>query len=156
MKQILLVCTGNTCRSPMAQSILQQKLDARAEGAFKICSAGIGAMNGAPVSWPALAVIKENGQDLSGHRGRPVDSQMIEEAVLVLTMSRHHSRSLLERFPRAAARIFTLGEYVGASHIEVRDPIGGNLEEYRACMRQLDELLEKVCERLLADRAPAG
>lgn len=150
VKQVLLVCTGNTCRSPMAQSILQEMLDMKEQGSYRVCSAGIAAMEGAPASWPALSVIGECGQDLSSHRGQRVDEELIASTDLVLTMSHYHSRYLLERYPEAAAKIFTLGEYAGASHVEVSDPIGGSLEDYRSCKRQLEELLARVCDRLLA------
>ena len=133
----------------MAQSILQQMLDAKAAGLYRIYSAGIAAADGAPISWSALSVIKECGQDLSRHRCRRVDEELMASTDLVLTMSHYHSRFLLERYPEAAAKIFTLGEYTGASHLEVSDPLGGSLEDYRNCKRQLDELLGRVCARLL-------
>ena len=89
-KRILLVCTGNICRSPLAAALLERALGERAAEGITVSSAGTGAWDGAPVSEGAYLVGLERGLDLSGHRARLLTRELVERADLILTMARHH------------------------------------------------------------------
>ena len=152
MNQILLVCTGNTCRSPMAEAILRKKLQERGGEAVSVSSAGTGAWDGAPASEGAYLVALEHGLDLSSHRARLLTRELATAADLVLTMARHH----LARVEQlgAAGKVYLLGEYGGREGpmAEVRDPFGGDLDSYRETFDELDQVLDAIVVRLDRER----
>lgn len=133
----------------MAGTILQQRLNERARGGFKVNSAGLGAFEGDKASRFARIALKESGLDLNNHRSSRITPDLVAQADLILTMTGNHCRSLLEQYPQARVKTFTIGEYIGDSRIEVPDPVGGDLDAYRHCRQQLEDLLEQVSMRLL-------
>ncbi|HYT70105.1 MAG TPA: low molecular weight protein arginine phosphatase [Gemmatimonadales bacterium] len=156
MKQILLVCTGNICRSPLAAALLERALRERAAAGMEVTSAGTGAWDGAPVSEGAYLVGLERGLDLSGHRARLLTRELVEEADLILTMARHHRARVDEL--GGEGRVFVLGEYAGreGDDAEVSDPFGGDLDVYRDTLAELDALLDAAVARIVKEFASGG
>jgi len=152
-KNILLVCTGNICRSPLAAALLERALGERAAEGIKVSSAGTGAWDGAPVSEGAYLVGLERGLDLSSHRARLLTRELVEEADLILTMARHHRARVDEL--GGEGRVFVLGEYAGreGSEVEVSDPFGGDLDVYRDTCSELEALLQAAVERIVKEFA---
>jgi len=153
MTHILLVCTGNTCRSPLAEALLRTKLAERGVDAVEVSSAGTGAWDGAPASEGAYLVALEHGLDLSAHRARLLNRELAASADLILTMARHH-RARVEQLG-ATGKAHLLGEYAGRTGpaAEVRDPFGGDLQGYRETYEELDQLLDAVVVRLERERS---
>jgi len=147
MTRILLVCTGNTCRSPMAEALflkLLQENSHELEHEIEIGSAGLYTVNNQPASEEAIIIMEREGLDITGHRSRVLDVTMIDEADLVLTMGSSHRDEIRERFPDCEQRVYTLGEYAGFKGLDINDPIGGGFDAYQKCARQLKEILPRV------------
>jgi len=149
-KVILFVCTGNICRSPMAAALLRARLEADGRGdEYRVLSAGTWVEEGRPVSHYAQVVMAEHGIDLSNHRAREITPQLMEEADLVLVMTRTHRESLQAEFPEAASKIYLLSEMVGKTY-DIADPYSGSLQYYAYCAEDLAAIIDEGYQRILA------
>jgi protein-tyrosine-phosphatase len=151
--RILFVCTGNTCRSPLAEALARKLIVERALTDVEVLSAGTSAWDGAPASDGALLVGMERNLDLSQHRAQSLTRELVRDCELVLAMGPHH----LERIEAlgGSGRSFLVTEYAsrGATARPVNDPIGGELELYRATADELDQELRRVFDRITAERS---
>lgn len=150
--RLLFVCTGNTCRSALAEGLARKIAIERGLPDVEVSSAGTSAWDGAPASDGALLVGMERALDLSQHRARTLTRELVREADLVLAMGPHH----LERIEAlgGGSKAFLVTDYAsrGASVRAVNDPIGGELDVYRATMDELEHELRRVFDRLTAER----
>lgn len=145
--KILLVCTGNTCRSPLAEVLMRRALAEQGVTDVAVASAGTGAADGEPASEGSYLVALENRLDLAAHRARIVTREMLAGTDLVLAMSRSHLRKLEALGGRPKSHL--LGEYAGSEgEVEVADPVGGPIEGYRATYGQLEAMTRSVARRI--------
>ncbi len=151
MTSILMICTGNICRSPLAAALLRSELERHGLNHMVVSSAGTGAWDGTPASEGAYLVALEHDVDLSEHRAQLVTRDIVAQADLILTMTRHQ-RSRVEELG-GEGRAHVLGEFVGRSgpEAEVGDPFGAELEVYRETFDELSELIRLAAERLLSE-----
>ncbi len=147
MKNILFVCTGNTCRSPLAEAIFN-KMAENAGRKFFVRSAGLYVLPGEPASKNAVLAAEELGLNLAGHQARPLTKQLLQDAELVLCMTQSQAEQLVRVCPEAAGKIFALKAYARQGG-DVADPFGGGQDEYRACAEELEFLCALALQRIL-------
>ena len=149
---VVLVCTGNTCRSPMAEVIMRNlvaaKLDCSVDDLEQrgviIASAGIAAVSSCAPSREAVDVMQERGLDLSKHESQPLTDKLARHADLILTLTAGHYHALVRRWPDSAARTQTLRPDGG----DINDPIGGSIDVYRQCADQITDALKMRVEEI--------
>jgi protein-tyrosine phosphatase len=151
MIRVLLVCTGNVCRSPMAEGVLRKMLrDSAQHGEVIVESAGTFAAEGAPASSDAIEVTAESGGDLRGHVARSLTARLVGRADLILTMEPEHGDRLLSLFPDAARKthlITTFGDSSG-DPLGIPDPIGRGREVYERTLRSIDASLRAALPKI--------
>lgn len=144
IKLVLFVCTGNTCRSPMAAALFNEMA---AGNEFRAESAGLAAFAGDPASDPSIrALAYLGGLDLAGHRSRSITPYLVDSAEWILTMTTAQAQTLRQIFPEAAAKIHSLGEMTGMG--QVSDPFGGDDDVYLATALQLQSMVGRLVKIL--------
>jgi len=149
MPSVLFVCTGNLCRSPMAEVLLRARLasDEERQG-WLVGSAGVWAVDGRPASVYAIEEMARRGIDLGAHRSRSVTRELVDEADLVLAMTRSHVEALRAAFPTCVSKVHLMSEMVGKA-FDISDPYGGTRLEYQYVAEELAHLIEEGYERIV-------
>ena len=136
-KLIVFVCTGNVCRSPMAEYLLRHRLGA--DSGWTVASAGTAAGGGMKASMAAVEALDEMGIDLQPHLSRPVDDALVAQADMVVVMTRDHYNQLRSGYPEAEGRIYLMKSFdPEAETDDVADPIGLTVEVYRGIRDEIE------------------
>jgi len=140
MKTILFVCTGNVCRSPMAEGLFRHAVKGR--GDFCVLSAGVGAIDGQPPSAYAVQALRELGIDIAQQRSRMLTAELVNQADYIFGMTHGHVDAVNLLYPQAVEKTFLLREFDDTLDVfekDISDPIGGSLEVYLECRDQIEQ-----------------
>ncbi|GAW93822.1 low molecular weight protein arginine phosphatase [Calderihabitans maritimus] len=156
MRKLLFICTGNTCRSSLAEVIARRILEERGkEKEVLVSSAGLAAIPGMPASPQAIEVAEQEGLDLKGHQARNATPEGLKEADLILTMTEQHKQMICELVPRIDDKVYTLKEYAADTREEIEnnpdiaDPFGESVEVYQECYEELKRYVTRAMDKFL-------
>lgn len=158
--KVLFVCTGNSCRSPMAEGILKKMLSENKLDNFEVSSAGISTLDGAPPSLFAIEVAKARNVNLTQHRLRQLNKQILKEADLILAMSNEHLEHIKKMDKKALEKTYLLKTFP-QNHFTpngdkspnvsyIKDPIGGSLGDYEQCFLEIEKEIKRVFHQLIS------
>jgi protein-tyrosine-phosphatase len=149
MKNVLVVCTGNVCRSPMVKALIRKEIaDRGLSSQVTVDSAGTYAKIGYPASQGSVNAMAQRGLDISDHRAKQLSAALIEAADVILVMEEQHRRSIFVSWPRALMKTLLLSELAG-DHADVEDPYGGEQWEYDQTAAIIEDYVQRGMPELL-------
>lgn len=144
----LFVCTGNTCRSPMAEQIFNEHMR---DLSVHASSAGLDAKAGSPLNPHAADALTNLGYTATEHSAKLISTEAVEEADVILTFTQDQKNEMAERFPAAVGKLFTVSEYANSTsgkHEDVSDPYGKSAEVYKETAEKINSLVELIVSSL--------
>jgi protein-tyrosine-phosphatase len=150
IKKILVVCTGNACRSPMAEGFLKKHL--KGENGFEIISAGTAAICGFNPTPEAVEVMREEGIDISRYISTPFSLPLAEAVDIILVMSQRHKDFILHNTPALKDKVFLYRDFAGITdqNKDIVDPIGQPLSTYKTVRDQIKQATEAIVRKLVS------
>ena len=142
-QKLIFVCTGNTCRSPMAE-VIYKNLEKVSD--MKVCSRGLVVLFAEPLNPKAEIVLKKHDLELDNHMAKGLKASDLEENTIILTMTSGHKKKVQELYPEVKD-VYTIKEFAGEIG-DVVDPYGGTLMDYEECYTELGRLVKKTVYKL--------
>jgi len=149
---ILFVCSGNSCRTPMAEGLMKSKISVRFKSAVQVQSAGTLGINGNPATDFAIITASKLGANIPQHRSQGVTDKLVKEPDLIVAMASEHKDFLHKHYPEIRENVFLLRSFARDPEEKVNqdiaDPIGGPLDQYRQCGELINSELQRILPRL--------
>ena len=142
---ILVVCVGNICRSPMAEAVLIEALSRTNKNGIHVGSAGIGALVGHPADEKARQLMTARGLDISGHSARQLNHELIRKADLILVMELAHKKDIESKEPSAKGKVFRIGEWGG---YDITDPYKQDIKAFESVLVQIDQGINQWLKKI--------
>ncbi len=142
MKRVLFVCTGNTCRSPMAEALLRH----HGEGKFEVQSAGVFAYPGSDASIYAKEALIEKGISIN-HASKQINEALLDWADIVVTMTENHKEIVLGNYPNIEQKVYTLYGLTEGVSKDISDPFGGSLSIYKETLKEMEGLVQTLLKK---------
>lgn len=149
--KIMFICTGNICRSAMAEGMLKKMLQEEKIEA-EICSCGIYAETGDEPTYNAIDAMKDYDVNITSHKATNIRDSKIKEMDIILCATNSHKQNVLYLYPELKGKVYTMKEYAGidkdGQDLDIKDPWGYDLNVYKHCAKEIQECLEKIVEKL--------
>ena len=153
---ILIVCTGNTCRSSMAEGIFKHLLKNSGKDNINVTSAGIKAFEGDGANEKAIYTLNKMGINILNHKARQLTNKIINDSDLILTMTNSHKRMILNAVPEYSNKVYTLKEYafisnnedIKGKNLDIVDPFGLDYNTYEKVAKEIEENLKKIINKI--------
>lgn len=152
---IMFVCTGNTCRSAMAEGLAKKKINDKKLD-INVSSSGIFAMEGEHASYNSVAIMKEYDTDILMHKSTPIENSNIEEMDLILCATMSHKNQVIMRYPDLKEKVYTMKEYAefdnNGKDTDISDPWGYDINTFRMCAAEISLCVDKIIEKIANKR----
>ena len=154
MMKIMFICTGNICRSAMAEKLLKKKADEKKRTDIEVYSCGVYALNGDISTYEAKEVMKDEYDiDMINHRATNITNSNIKGMDLILCATVSHKIAVIDIYPELENKVFTMKEYVSYDkeyhdRVNIKDPWGYDIETYRSCVAEIEECLNLLLEKI--------
>lgn len=153
---ILFVCTGNTCRSSMAEGILKKYLEENNIENIYVSSAGISAFQGQKANEKAVNVLSKKGIDISSHKSRQLTEEILKDSDIILTMTNAHKNIILQAVPDISDKVYTLKEYayiinsesIEGLNVDIEDPYGMDYSVYEQCAEEIKHYINRIINKI--------
>jgi len=149
MKKIMFICTGNICRSAMAEKMMTKMIKEHNKN-IEVFSSGIFAENGDYPTNEAVEVMKDYDIDLTNHRATNIKDSNVEDMDLILCATLNHKYSVMQMYPELKNKVFTIKEYIDgtSNNMDIKDPWGYDIIVYRNCAKELESYIDKIIKKM--------
>ncbi len=148
IKSIIFVCTGNTCRSPMAEALMKKLLSEENINDIDVFSRGISVFENSPASDNSIEACKKYDIDLSYHKSKLLSADEIKMASLILTMTSEHKQAIISFMPECKDKIFSIYEFAFGQNKNISDPFGATQDVYEKCLDEIAVCLNEIVNKL--------
>ena len=152
---IMFVCTGNTCRSAMAEGLAKKEIENKNLD-INVSSSGIFAMKGEHASFNSVAIMKEYDVDIVTHTATPIEESSIKQMDYIFCATSGHKSQVIARYPELKEKVYTMKEYAGLSkdgeEMDISDPWGFDINTFRMCAAEISLCVDKIIERIANER----